>query len=77
VRDTGVGMDAETASRVFEPFFSTKTRSGGRGVGLSAAYGLVHQAGGEILVQSAPGAGATFEVYLPAVAPADIPPQTA
>ena len=73
IADTGVGMSEEVKAHLFEPFFTTKGDDGRSGLGLATCYGIVHQSGGHLRVESEPGQGTTVQIYLPRV-PAPPPP---
>ncbi len=68
VCDTGAGIGPDARARVFDPFFTTKEQGEGTGLGLSAVYGIVDRLGGTVVVDSEPGHGARFTVYLPSLA---------
>ena len=75
VADNGCGMAADVKERIFEPFFSTKEPRSGAGLGLAVAYGIVHQHGGVITVESEVGCGTRFDIYLPIAEMDDMPEQ--
>ncbi len=77
VSDTGQGMDAAAAAQVFEPFYTTKARGKGTGLGLATVYGIVKQAGGYIDLETAPGRGSTSTVYFPQVDAVENPVESA
>ncbi len=72
VRDSGEGMSEEVLSRLFEPFFTTKPPGRGSGLGLATVWGIAHQLGGQVSVQSSPGNGAEVTVWLPSGTPKEV-----
>jgi PAS domain S-box-containing protein len=78
VADTGVGIPPELQDKIFQPYFTTKEKGKGTGLGLAVVHGIVQSYGGAIRLESAPGRGARFAVYLPTIkAPAEAPPRPA
>ena len=74
IADDGSGIDADVVPHIFEPFFTTKALGHGTGLGLATVYGIVQDAGGQILVQSSPEAGTTMRVYLPRIERPEVSP---
>ena len=74
VADDGCGMDADTLAHIFEPFFTTKRVGAGTGLGLATVYGIIRQNAGAVTVESAPGHGSTFALWLPRVEAPDVQP---
>ncbi len=75
VRDTGLGMSEAIVAHLFEPYFTTKDIGQGTGLGLSIVYGIVKQHGGHVTVDSEPGRGSAFHIFLPETGPASVQPQ--
>lgn len=71
VKDSGHGMAPDVQDRIFDPFFTTRKENGGTGMGLSVVYSIIKRNGGAITVDSAPGSGTAFHVFLPRIDPVD------
>ena len=77
ITDTGTGIEEKLLNRIFDPFFSTKEKGHGTGLGLSTVYGIVDQTGGFISVESEIGVGTKFSLYFPMISAEDVSTQTA
>ena len=73
IADDGIGISPDIQARIFDPFFTTKPVGKGTGLGLSVSYGIIQKHGGRIEVNSQPGVGTTFTIWLPIQSPAPIP----
>ena len=73
VRDNGCGIDAENIKKIFSPFFTTKPVGRGTGLGLAVCYGIINNMGGTMEVESAPGGGSTFTIFLPSSSHSSVP----
>jgi two-component system NtrC family sensor kinase len=77
IADTGIGMSADVKARIFDPFYTTKPVGQGTGLGLSVSYGIIERHRGRIVVDSAPGVGSHFTVWLPIARKNSVPVRVA